>query len=125
LPEKSSNEDVAAQQTTGYFSVRRILSDSSGNAFPPPGGGQTEWPVFVYSQHQVLTKLQPNGQPVVQYGWQSADLEDRVRLPIILICVLTAGGFVLSASPRVTDYPSDPSYRAIFRDPRAPRSRRR
>lgn len=113
------NKQQVISLCAGFSAIALVM------LFPPPGGGQTEWPVFVYSQHQVLTKLQPNGQPVVQYGWQSADLEDRVRLPIILICVLTAGGFVLSASPRVTDYPSDPSYRAIFRDPRAPRSRRR
>lgn len=114
------------------FNKRQVLALCAGFSaivlvllFPPPGGGQAEWPVFVYSKHQVMTKRQTDGQPVTQYGWESADLADRVRLPIILICVLTAGGVVLSASPRVTNYPSDSRYRTGYRDPSAPRSRRR
>ncbi|MES2463430.1 MAG: hypothetical protein V4671_22885 [Armatimonadota bacterium] len=96
--------------------------------FPPPGEGQTEWPVFVYSSHQVVGKRQPNGQFVTQYGWERPDLADLVRLPIIVICTLTAGAVVLSATPKIGGYPSDPSYRPGFtdpriRDPRKPRKR--
>jgi hypothetical protein len=90
--------------------------------FPPPGDGQTEWPVFVYSQHQVLTKRQPNGEPITQYGWQREGLADRVRLPILVICALTAGAVILTMTPTQSGYASDPSYRPGFRDPRAPRS---
>jgi hypothetical protein len=92
--------------------------------FPPPGDDQREWPVFVYSTHEVIGKRQPNGQLVTQYGWQRQGLADRVRLPIIFICVFTAGAVVLSATPRFEGYPSDPSYRLGFRDPAAPRPRK-
>lgn len=93
--------------------------------FPPPGEGQTEWPVFVYSTHQVLNKRQPNGQPVSQYGWESPGLAGRVRLPILMICTLTAVATLLAASPRTPGYPTDPNYRPSFRNPNLPRPRRR
>jgi hypothetical protein len=91
--------------------------------FPPPGDGQAEWPVFVYSSHEVVGKRQPNGQLATQYGWERPGLADRVRLPVIFICVVTAGAVVLLATPRFQGYTSDPTYRPGFRDPANPRPR--
>src|SRR5687768_6338395 len=88
--------------------------------FPPPGDGQRDWPIFVYSTHEVMGKRQPDGRIVTQYGWQRPGLADRVRLPIIAICVLTGGAVILLASPTFKGYPNDPSYRTGFRDPTRP-----
>jgi len=91
--------------------------------FPPPGEGQTEWPVFVYSSHEVMGKRLPSGQLATQYGWERPGLADRVRLPVIVIFVFTASIMGLLATPVSQDYPSDPTYRAGFRDPSIPKGR--
>jgi hypothetical protein len=111
------NKKQFAALWIGFSAIVLIL------LFPPPGDGQTEWPVFVFSSLQVMGKRQPNGQLVTQYGWERPGLADRVRLPIIVICVLTAGAVVLSATPEFKGYPSDPSYRAGFIDPRTNKPR--
>lgn len=89
--------------------------------FPPPGDGQAEWPVFIYSTHEVSTQRQPNGAFATQYGWERPGLVERLSLPVILICVLTGGGVILLATPRLTNYTSDPEYLRSSRNPTAPR----
>ena len=93
--------------------------------FPPPGQGQTEWPVFIYSTHEVSSKRQPNGQFANQYGWERPGLVDELSLPVILICVFTGGAVILLSTPRITHYASDPEYLRSLRNPSGSRGNSR
>lgn len=91
--------------------------------FPPPPPGQPEWPVFIYSSHKVVNQRLSNNQIVTQQGWQSPGLVDRLSLPIIAICVVTAGAYILLASPKMA-YDSDPEYLRYLQNPPRGRDKR-
>ena len=85
--------------------------------FPPPGDGQAEWPVFIYSTHEVSNQRQPNGAFATQYGWERPGLVERLSLPVILLCVLTGGAVILLSTPKMAYYESDPEYLRSLRNP--------